>query len=67
MKRAFTIYYDEDSMELSKVDIAPVFESQYPLGKADVLQDCIGAITELYHQAMEDIPIWMSGIGSKKG
>ena len=59
MQRVLTIYYDDDSMELTKVDIAPAFESVNPLGRVDVLQDCIEAIVDLYHQVMEDLPMWL--------
>jgi len=58
MQRVLTIYYDDDSMELTKVAIAPAFELANPLGRVDVLQDCIEAIVDLYHQVMEDLPMW---------
>ena len=51
MKRMLTIYYDEDAMELAKVDISPVFDSETYLDKADVLQDCLEAVGELYDRA----------------
>jgi hypothetical protein len=56
MKRAFTIYYRNDSMELAKVDMAPVFEDCSPLGKADVLKDCLAVVEDLYNEAVDGIP-----------
>ena len=58
MQRVLTIYYDDESMELTQVDIAPAFESVNPLDRVDVLQDCVEAIVDLYHQIMEDLPMW---------
>lgn len=49
MKRALTIYYDDDFMQLVKVDIASVFENEDTLSRADVLKDCVAYITELYN------------------
>ena len=51
MKRALTFWYDEDSAQFEKVDIAPVFESESALFKADVLQDCLGVLTDLYRES----------------
>ena len=56
MKRAFTIYYDDDSMELAKVDMAPVFEQHNALAKADVLKDCLAVMEDLYNEAVDGIP-----------
>jgi hypothetical protein len=54
MKRVLTLYYRNDSMELAKVDMAPVFEQHNALAKADVLKDCIDAVKDLYLEAVED-------------
>lgn len=55
MKRAITIYYDEDSMEFMKVDIAPVFENETPLARADVLKDCVEVTTALYNESVDEL------------
>ena len=52
MKRAMTFWYDENSGEVEKVDISPVFESENALFKADVLGDCLGVMTELYNESV---------------
>ena len=55
MKRALTIYYDDDFMQLVKVDIASVFENEYTLSRADVLKDCVEYITELYNGTVAEL------------
>jgi len=54
MKRALTLYYDNESMELAEVVVEPVFESETYLGKADVLRDCLEAVGELYDRAAKE-------------
>jgi hypothetical protein len=51
MKRAMTIYYDEDSGELEKIDEAPHFKNGDSLLRADVLQDCVGTLTYMYENS----------------
>ena len=46
-----TIYYDEDSGELEKVDEAPHFLNEDSLLRADVLQDCVGTLTYMYENS----------------
>ena len=55
MKRALTIYYDDDFMQLVKVDIASVFENECTLSRADVLKDCVEYITELYNGTVAEL------------
>ena len=55
MKRALTIYYDDDFMQLVKVDIASVFENEDTLSRADVLKDCVAYITELYNGTVAEL------------
>ena len=51
MKRAMTIYYDEESGELDKIDEAPHFLNEDSLTRADVLQDCVGRLTYMYENS----------------
>ena len=46
-----TIYYDEDSGELAKIDEAPYFLNEDSLLRADVLQDCVGRLTYMYENS----------------
>jgi hypothetical protein len=55
MKRAFTVYYDDDSMELAKVDVAPSFAAESPLARADVLGDASGVIRTFYEHSLVDM------------
>jgi len=52
MKRAFTVYYDEDSMELAKVTIGEDFAAANALARADVLKDCHEYFAETYNTTL---------------
>ncbi len=52
MKRAFTIYYNEDSMELAKVEIGKDFAADTALARADVLKDTFEYIKETYNATL---------------
>jgi hypothetical protein len=41
MKRAFTVYYDYFTGELSKIDYSEVFTDESNLMQADVLKDAV--------------------------
>jgi hypothetical protein len=41
MKRAFTVYYDDFTGELSKIDYSEVFTDESNLMQADVLKDAV--------------------------
>jgi|TARA_R110000823_G_scaffold189517_6_gene321336 hypothetical protein len=51
MKKAITFYYDEESGELAKTTIHDDFKIVDSLMKADVLQDCLGTIENLYNNS----------------
>ena len=51
MKKAITFYYDEESGELAKTTIHDDFKRVDSLMKADVLQDCLGTIENLYNNS----------------
>mgnify|MGYP003128018251 FL=1 len=55
MKRALTMYYDDDFIQLVKVDIASVFENEDTLSRADILKDCVAYITELYNGTVAEL------------
>tara|TARA_R110000824_G_scaffold19230_1_gene74886 strand:- start:174 stop:383 length:210 start_codon:yes stop_codon:yes gene_type:complete len=48
MKKAITFYFDEESGEMIKTKIHNDFEKADSLMKADVLNDCLGYIENLY-------------------
>ena len=51
MKRAITLYYDDDSGELARVKIHKNFQKADLLMKVDVLQDSIGALENMYNNS----------------
>ena len=55
MKRAFTIYYDESSMELVKVEIGKDFAAAHAIAKADVLKDCYEYFAETYNTTLTEM------------
>jgi hypothetical protein len=50
VKRAITIYYDDDAIELVKVDISPQIEARIRVYGAS------------WDQAIRDFLIWISGV-----
>jgi len=57
MKRALTLYYDEDSMELVKVSIGEDFAADTALARADVLKDCCEYLAETYNATMSELSV----------
>ena len=55
MKRALTVYYDEDSMELVKVDFGKEFAGDNALARADVLKDTFEYIAETYNATLTEM------------
>ena len=53
-KRAYTFFYDEDSIELNKVTEGDHFAAENELNRADVLKDILEDVTDKYNQAVED-------------
>ena len=55
MKRAFTIYYDEDSMEVAKVEVGATFAAYNALARADILKDCCEYLEETYNATLTEM------------
>ena len=55
MKRAFTIYYDENSMELAKVEFGQEFAADTALARADGLKDAFEYIVETYNATLIEV------------
>ena len=53
-KRAYTFFYDDDSIELNKVTEGDYFAAENELNRADVLKDILEDVTDKYNQAVED-------------
>jgi len=53
-KRAYTFFYDDDSIELNKVTEGDYFVAENELNRADILKDILEDITDRYNQAVED-------------
>ena len=53
MKRMVTMYYNEETGELTKVDFSAGFEVEDSLLRADVLQDAIDTLVAAYEPARE--------------
>ena len=54
-KKAYTIWYDPETVELYGIDESLAFESEDPLDKADVIQDILGIFTEMYNETVGDL------------
>ena len=55
MKRALTVYYDEESMELAKVELGKEFAGGTALARADVLKDTFEYIAEAYYATIIEV------------
>ena len=55
MKRALTVYYDEESMELDNVEFGKEFEGETALARADVLKDTFEYIAETYNATLIEV------------
>ena len=53
-RRAYTFFYDEDSIELDRVTEGDYFAAENELNRADILKDILEDITDRYNQAVED-------------
>lgn len=51
--KAFTVYYNEATGELTRVDWTPGFQNQGVLLRADVLKDARNAIGAAYEEARQ--------------
>jgi len=51
MKRAMTIYYDEDSGEMEMIKESDSFKSEDSLLRADVLKDVIYRFLDIYNKS----------------
>ena len=61
MKKAITFYFNDDSGELAKTTVHAGFQRVDSLMQADVLQDCLGKLDDLYNNSNnqywdEDLP-----------
>ena len=48
-KKAYTIWYDPETVEIDSIDESVAFQSESPLARADILQDILGEFTEIYN------------------
>ena len=53
-KRIFTVFYDEDSMELCDVTYGKDFQLETKLGRADVLKDAVAFIKDAYNTSLTE-------------
>jgi len=49
--KAFTVYYDAEAGEMTRLDFAPGFQHEGVLVRADVLKDARNAIAAAYDEA----------------
>lgn len=54
MKRAFTVYYGDESGELISIDFSESFRRSTPLLKSDVLLDAIHELMETYNKSLKE-------------
>jgi len=50
-RRMLTVYYDDESGELARIDVSAAFHGESALMQADVLKDLIGCVELLYEPA----------------
>jgi len=53
-KRALTVYYNENTMEVTKVDFGKDFLKAGALSRLDVLKDSYSYITEIYNLTIKE-------------
>ena len=51
-KRAYTIWYDPETVEIYDINESDVFQSEDPLTRADILQDILGGFTKIYNESV---------------
>ena len=49
IKKAYTIWYDPETVEIDSIVESVAFQSESPLARADILQDILGEFTEIYN------------------
>jgi len=54
MKKAFTVFYDENSGELSSLEMEFTFQKSSPLLRADILLDSIHDLMERYNNTFKE-------------
>ena len=54
MKRVVTFWYDDDAGEVNKVDYGKDFIGETSLMRADVLQDCLGELSNVYEKSWKE-------------
>lgn len=52
MKKAITFYYDENSGEMSKVELGKDFKNEIGLMQVDVLKDIVETVAEMYNNGI---------------
>jgi|TARA_R110000787_G_scaffold104628_2_gene211848 hypothetical protein len=57
-KKAYTIWYDPETVEIYGIDESVAFQSESPLARADVIQDILGVFTEIYNESVGDLNKW---------
>jgi len=58
IKKAYTIWYDPETVEIDSIVESVAFQSESPLARADVLQDILGEFTEIYNESVGDLNKW---------
>jgi len=54
-KKAYTIWYDPETVEIDGIVESDAFQSEDPLARADILQDILGIFTEMYNETVGDL------------
>jgi hypothetical protein len=66
MKRAFTVYYDEEIMELAKVEFGKEFAGDTALARGNVLKDAFEYIVETYNATLTEMEEEWETLGNTK-
>ena len=59
--KAFTVYYDDENGEMTRVDWTPGFQNEGVLLRADVLKDARNAIGAAYDEARQFLVAELEG------
>jgi hypothetical protein len=51
-KKAYTIWYDPETVEIDGIVESVAFQSEDPLARADILQDILGGFTKIYNESV---------------
>lgn len=57
-KKAYTIWYDSETVEIDGIVESDAFQSEDPLARADILHDILGGLTEIYNMAVGGLDRW---------